>query len=508
MKHIKFIAIISLISTLSACTDWLSIEPEGKIVAGDYWKLESDVEAVVATCYRSMIENDVISRMIIYGELRSDNLIGGYGISENLKKIIEANIQPTNPYASWSSFYKAINYCNIVIHYAPTVIDPNFSQSELNAKLAEVMMLRALSYFYLVRAFGEVPFITDASISDTQDYSVAKSSEDVILDYLEADLIKAEGWAMSAYGKLNANKGRVTKNAIRALLADIYLWRNKYDECIAVSDRMLADPLLKMIEPDNDPYLRIFGIKNSTESIFELQFSANNYTYNNTINNFYGNSEDPAGQFVVPEFITKDNEVFTNTPEIIDVRRKDYIAPKTPNNLYPIFKYPGMMRTENSNGTESYYSYRIAQIQPANWIVYRLTDVMLMKAEALVQKNKFGEALKIVNTTYMRSNPTLTDTLAIENYNDKDKMEKLVLVERQRELMFEGKRWFDLMRMARRDGKTNRLVETIIRKITENQSVVSSKMKVMDALYFPIHENELDANPNLKQNPYYESKFK
>ena len=108
----------------------------------------------------------------------------------------------------------------------------------------------------------------------------------------------------------------------------------------------------------------------------------------------------------------------------------------------------------------------------------------------------------------MRSNPTLTDTLAIENYNDKDKMEKLVLVERQRELMFEGKRWFDLMRMARRDGKTNRLVETIIRKITENQSVVSSKMKVMDALYFPIHENELDANPNLKQNPYYESKFK
>ena len=508
MKHIKFIAIISLISKLSACTDWLAIEPEGKIVAGDYWKLESDVEAVVATCYRSMIEDDIISRMIIYGELRSDNLIGGYGLNENLKKIIEANIQPTNPYASWSAFYKVINYCNIVLHYAPTVIDPNFSQSELNAKLAEVMTLRALSYFYLVRTFGEVPFVTDASISDTQDYSVAKSSENVILDYLEADLTKAEVWAMSAYGKLNANKGRVTKNAIRALLADIYLWRNKYDECIAVSDRVLADPLLKMIEPDNDPYFRIFGLKNSTESIFELQFSSNNYTYNSRVNTFYGTSQNPAGQFIVPEFITVDNDVFTNTPRITDVRRKDFIAPKTTNNVYPIFKYPGMMRTENSDGTQSFYSYRTAQIQPANWIVYRLTDVMLMKAEALVQKSKFSESLKIVNTTYMRSNPTLTDTLAIENYNDKDKMEKLVLVERQRELMFEGKRWFDLMRMARRDGKTSRLVETVIRKITENQSVVSSKMKVMDALYFPIHENELEANPNLKQNPYYESKFK
>ncbi len=507
MKHIKFIAIISLISTLSACTDWLSIEPEGKIVAGDYWKLESDVEAVVATCYRSMIENDVISRMIVYGELRSDNVIGGYGLNENLKKIIEANIQPTNPYASWSSFYKVINYCNIVIHYAPTVIDPNFSQSELNAKLAEVMTIRALSYFYLVRAFGEVPFVTDASISDTQDYSLPKSSEDVILNYLEADLIKAEAWAMSAYGKANANKGRITKNAIRALLADIYLWRNKYDDCISVINRVLDDPLLKMIEPDDEPYSKIFGLKNSTESIFELQFSTNNYTYNSTINSFYGTRENPAGQLVVPEFITIDNDVFTNTPEIIDVRRKDFIAPKTTNNVYPIFKYPGMFRTENSAGT-SYYTYRTAQIQPANWIVYRLTDVMLMKAEALVQKEKYGEALKIVNTTYLRSNPTVTDTLAIEDFNDKDKMEKLVLLERQRELMFEGKRWFDLMRMARRDGKTNRLVETILRKITENQSVVSSKMKVMDALYFPIHEDELNANPKLTQNPFYESKFK
>jgi stalled ribosome alternative rescue factor ArfA len=44
---------------------------------------------------------------------------------------------------------------------------------------------------------------------------------------------------MSAYGKANANKGRITKNAIRALLADIYLWRNKYDDCISVINRVL-----------------------------------------------------------------------------------------------------------------------------------------------------------------------------------------------------------------------------------------------------------------------------
>ena len=508
MKNIRIITLVALLAGLSSCTEWLSIEPEGKVVSSDYWKLESDVEAVVATCYRALIEDEIVNRMVIYGELRSDNLAGGYSLNENLEKIIEANLQPSNTYVRWSAFYKIINYCNIVLYYAPQVIDPNFSQLELNAKLAEVLSIRALSYFYLVRAFKEVPFITNASITDTQDFAMPKNTEDEILDALEADLIKAEAWAMTGYGSLAANKGRITKNAVRALLADIYLWRNKYDQCITYCDKVISDPLLKLIEPDDDPYLKIFGIKNSTESIFELQFSNKNFTYNGTVNNFYGNIENKAGQFIVPEFIANQNEVFINTPKITDVRRHDFITPKSSNNVFNIFKYAGLNRIERSDGITSDYFYRYPQSSPANWIVYRLTDVMLMKAEALVQKDQFAPALAIVNTTYMRSNPTLTDTLALVEYNDREKMEKLVLLERQRELMFEGKRWFDLMRMARRDGKTNRLVDIVIRKLTENQSLVSSKMKIMDALYFPIHEDELDANPKLKQNPFYESKFK
>ena len=70
---------------------------------------------------------------------------------------------------------------------------------------------------------------------------------------------------------------------------------------------------------------------------------------------------------------------------------------------------------------------------------------------------------------------------------------------------FEGKRWFDLMRMARRDGKTDRLIKLVIRKSEENSSVLSSKLKDMNALYWPISESELKANPRLKQNPFYET---
>ena len=88
----------------------------------------------------------------------------------------------------------------------------------------------------------------------------------------------------------------------------------------------------------------------------------------------------------------------------------------------------------------------------ANWIVYRLADVMLMKAEAMVQADKdWDEAFKLVNDIYLRASET-KEPLVADNYSNKVDREELVLRERQRELMFEGKRWFDLVRLARRGG--------------------------------------------------------
>ncbi|MGC3978584.1 MAG: RagB/SusD family nutrient uptake outer membrane protein [Paludibacteraceae bacterium] len=507
-KYLKLFTFISMLLVLSSCTDWLTIEPEGKVVSTQYWKLESDVEAVVATCYRAMIEDDVIERMIVYGEVRSDDVTEGDVIDTELRYIMQANLLPSNSYTKWASFYKIINYCNVVIYYAPKVKDPNFTQSELNAKLAEVLTLKSLCYFYLVRAFGEVPFINDPSISDSQDYSLAKSPENVILDSIESNLLKAENWAMSGYGSTEATKGRITKNAVRAFLADVYLWRQQYDKCITYCDKVISSPLLKLMGADDKIFYNVFGLKNSTESIFELQFSQIDKTYNSSLNTLYGRN-DLIGQLMVPELITTTNDVFTNTPTITDVRRKDYMSYLT---LYDknwrIFKYPGLSREEFSDVTLSKYNYRSYQTSPANWIIYRLTDVILMKAEALTQKNELAGAIHLVNTTYMRANPTLNgDTLKLSSYNDKKQMEELVLLERQRELMFEGKRWFDLVRLARRDGDTKRLVKLVLRKYTSNQSVISGKLQKMDALYFPINEDELNSNPNLKQNPFYDSKF-
>lgn len=87
------------------------------------------------------------------------------------------------------------------------------------------------------------------------------------------------------------------------------------------------------------------------------------------------------------------------------------------------------------------------------------------------------------------------------DYNSKAEVEKLVLRERQRELMFEGKRWFDLMRVARRENSTATLNDYVLHK--DPGSTTALGAQVMDAMYMPIAIGELEANRALVQNPYY-----
>ena len=81
-------------------------------------------------------------------------------------------------------------------------------------------------------------------------------------------------------------------------------------------------------------------------------------------------------------------------------------------------------------------------------------------------------------------------------------MQRLVLDERQRELCFEGKRWFDLVRYALR-GNHDAMLTMLVRKYSTGANAIKAKIPSEDYYYFPIYENELKVNPNLVQNPVY-----
>ena len=145
--------------------------------------------------------------------------------------------------------------------------------------------------------------------------------------------------------------------------------------------------------------------------------------------------------------------------------------------------------------------------ESTNWILYRLADVYLMKAEALTEQNKnLNEAFSLVKQVYDRANSASPEGLG-GSYADQESMRQLVLDERQREFMFEGKRYFDLLRAIRKDPSRLQLILSTYLKpkyITLDQATGSSKLKDIDALYMPIKDSELKANHQLVQNPFYE----
>jgi len=448
---------------------------------------------------------------LVWGELRSDNVTFGNNMPIDMYKMLNVDISPANSYCHWGAFYTVINYCNNFLHYAPGVveIDPNFTQSKLHALEAEVLTIRALAYFYLVRTFGEVPWIDNPSIDDTQEYRIPKSPEDLILNNLVKDLNTALIYSRDRFEINSYNKGRVTRNAVRALLADIYLWKQEYGKCVEICNQILNDTeqQLKLVE-GKEVLSRVFYEGNSTESIFELQFDDNNM-FNWVLRDFYGLYGSEAGQWSFPGvLVTGEASPFNYQKGAVkesveDLRKKDFLRQETGGDRYFVFKYAGALRQENSTTGISSYIYRSTT---PNWIVYRLPEIMLMKAEALIQlESNLEEAMQMINTTYLRSNPDLVNvSLQLENYNSKLELENLLLREYQRELMFEGKRWFILMRLARRADSPAPLLSYVMKKFTGSASVQSSKMSVMESLYLPIHNDELKANPALEQNPFYE----
>ena len=182
----------------TACNDFLTLYPEDDIVDDEYWETGEDVQSVVASCYRFMLEDNVISRIIYWGEARSDNMDYSTSASTDEQYLKDANLLSSNGLVTWGDFYKVINICNKVIKSAPAVRDrdANFTEERLHNYLAEVYTLRALCYFYLVRSFGDVPYVTEPSESEQQDYQVAQSSaDDVIVPALIEDLKLAEEYA-------------------------------------------------------------------------------------------------------------------------------------------------------------------------------------------------------------------------------------------------------------------------------------------------------------------------
>lgn len=487
------IILFSLLIFLNwSCSKWLTLQPQDGITRQEYWKTKEEVLSAVIGCYSSLLVSTGSDRplseyMFMWGETRADMAVTATAASQDEIDLTNVNIQSTNTIAQWSAFYRTINYCNTVIKYAPAVltIDNTLTATQLNQWLSEVYTLRALMYFYLVRSFRDVPLKLTPTASDTDLGFLPKSNSDTVLAQIVSDLAFAETNAVTTYGNVIYDKGRVTKYTVNAIQADVALWMDKYDVANAACDKVINSGKFGLVAGNSAWFNTLYYNGNSNESIFEFQFDAQ--ALNNFYNIFLGSTRRyAAAGRVMDEFYTVDPLNDQNK----DIRG-DGVSVRTSDNT--IWKYVAVDYNTTRTTTTSY----------CHWFMYRYADILLMKAEALNEMGDITDALPLVYAVRKRANALpATDLMP----SDKGSMQDFILAERGREFAFEGKRWYDILRFSKRGGylRSDILLNMVAKTASsDRQQSAIAKYKDPNTHYFPIYIGELQTDPNLVQNPYY-----
>lgn len=274
------------------------------------------------------------------------------------------------------------------------------------------------------------------------------------------------------------------------MLADVYLWREEPDKALAVCDEIISSGRYGLLEGDNNWFYNIYGLGNSAESIFELQYDDNKTNPFFSIMHQSNGRQLGASPFVYEDLFMLDENV---DPDSVDIRGDNASYKSSRNNI--VWKYMGW---DNYTGRESYESY-------ANYIFYRYSEILMFKAEALALLDRGSEALPLIYQVRKRAmasdvsdeKPTAGDKAAILNF---------IVSERAREFAFEGKRWYDVLRIARHDDYA--YLDILINMVKyaalpEKQQSVISKHRDKNYHYFPIYQYELQVNPNLEQNEFF-----
>lgn len=519
MKKIIILVAATLL-TFVACNDFLDVPPESSIASSSYWKSKDDIQAYQFGCYDKLRD---ISNSTLLFEDRSDGFIAG-------------SIGPTSD--AWSQaldkdhtqdmtgIYNAIYHFNLLLENAEVVSEayPDFAA---NTK-AEALLMRAYTYFAMVKTFGDVPLITESFKNGTSEI-IGRTPVDQVMNQIKSDIDLAIGLFLTD-GFINKNIW--SKPAAYAFKTDVLIWAKKvlddgnvsWDDIISAANSVEASGVTLL-----DDYSSIFSSQNkkNDEVIFSLHFDKDEQhsMYGRTLHSRLANVQESYNidRTKASKQTSNSRHVYAPSPEFItnyaknegDVREDKNVvyALKIINEIavtdeeWESGTIEGDSIGMNPDGTVrvvtefetllgglpvchkflgTYFVEEDDVFYEDDIIVYRWADILLLRAEAKAANNDVGGA--IIDLNLVRNRAKIGDYTGA---TDKASVEREILDERWRELFIELKRWPDLFR-AHEYGTIDvyQTVPNLIGKTTP--------------LYWPISDDDLRENDLLEQTPGYE----
>jgi hypothetical protein len=440
---VNILLILVSVSALVSCKKFLEEDPRSLINTNDFYKTDGDAISAINGVYAAM-RPDVAPNIdpIWFAEVTTDDATaGGTPVGERLElENLVYSSQHTFISRIWNTAFNAINRANTVIKYVDSA---NLTNVPLVRRIhAEARFLRAFYYTRLVQLFGDVPLLTEPSTPST--LYPARTARAEVFNKIIEDLKYAEANLAISYSYTDAqNGGRATAPAAKALLGYVYMVMAGYPTNDNTRWQMGAEKLNEIITNKalygvdlNPVYRDIFDVtKEATnkENIFQYRGYSGNpslFAYTRFQNWYYSFTT------VVP---TKD--AIDSIYESADGRRLVCMGKKSGSAVVPITsttgtpiitKYIENIASSADNGNDFH--------------VFRYSDVLLMYAECLVEMGgtaNMDAALAILNQIRTAHGGT---TLPALTYTTQDQIRQHVRRERRRELLYEGKRWYDLIR--------------------------------------------------------------
>lgn len=465
MKKIEKILAVCVLVVLFSCDEALdtilsnAVEVENAIVDVD------GLEVAVIGSYNRYATADLYNRtFIVVPALLSDNCY--LDPFDNRGRFVEydnynVNINDPRAGGTWEDLNRSIAETSVVLREAAKLDVPESQQADADQFIGEVYALRALAYLKLQELFAQ-PYnftsdqshlgamIPDFDLIGLEVLTPSRGTTGEVFDLIVSDL----QMAISLMGE-KSSPFRMDVTAAKALLARAYLYMENWGEAERLATEVIAEFDGDLLGPND--YIGSWSSDQSSESIFTL----------------FNTQDDNSGVADASFFFLGDFEGFA-TPDFIDIFsgtdvRLGLYDFDSGLNQYLVRKYP------TTNGTD-------------NKDVVRLSEIYLIKAEAHARLNENAEALETLNLVV-----TIRDIDADEVLLGGQALIDRILLERRKELAFEGYRLLDLTRT----GATFTKFRIALPDLTID---APDEFTIM-----PIPLREFNVNPGVEgqQNPGY-----
>ena len=497
------IACILMLTTLftTGCKKILDIDSTRTVGEKNMWNKLEDTRAALVGTYAltraALVDNNA---HWIYGDVRSGEFASP--TRQDLKAVINNDLSASYPVmdalSNWRRWYAVVNSANIFLERAGEVrvADPRYTENNMTVDMAQMRFLRAFAYFYMARIWGDVPLIITSH--DGTFENKPKDSKDRVLAWAEQEMLKAAADLPYKYSAndiqqpgnyYNEDENRwngvlVRKLTAYAVLAHVAAWQGNYPD-VASYTKFVMDNYNK----GANSYISTETLCAPNGFFYEKKYNhlfGFNFDYGHQDGTVTGHLEErtlaePVVSKGLPDiYMTKDSILSIFNEDKDERFYLDTLGRPGPERYFANFngKYPIFSKVKVIMAATTDPSFRMF----SSAVVFtRLEDITLLRAEALAVLGEREGAIVSLNT--------IRELRKLKAYDElvNGDLINAIFHERQRELMGEGHRWYDLIRYNRLRPNNQKFKELISR----------------NGIYWPISPTILSQNPLLQQNPYW-----